>query len=265
METVAILVAAALAAVLLARELSWRRRLAVLHAELEATRTDAREHEQLASVGQLVSGLAQELKSPLQGVIGNTELMLASGALGAQSAVDLREIQDNATRAVGIVRNLLAFTETTTLSRRWQDMNNLVDHAIDGIRSELDASGVRVQFVRAEHLPLMYVDGRQLEKVIATLLSRPSPRSAPRREQAAVTLATKGTDLLDRLVIEVDDRSSVDVADQATWSGDLAACRQIVKAHGGTLEVEQPTHGGFRFHLELPVAAIAGEAGTDTR
>ncbi len=265
METVAILVAAALAAVLVARELSWRRRLAALRAELKATRADAREHEQLASVGQLVSGLAQELKSPLQGVIGNTELMLASGALGAQSAVDLREIQENATRAVGIVRNLLAFAETTTLSRRWQNVNDLVDRAIDGIRSELDAAGVRVQFVRAERLPLMYVDGRQLEKVIATLLSRPSPRSAPRRETAAVTLSTKPTDLLDRLVIEVDDRTAADVADEATWSSDLAACRQIVKAHGGTLEVEQPTHGGFRFHLELPVTAFGALADTDTR
>ncbi len=265
METVAILVAAALAAALVARELSWRRTLAALRAELTAARADAREHEQLASVGQLVSGLAQELKSPLQNVIGNTELMLASGALGAQSAVDLREIQENATRAAGIVRNLLAFTETTTLSRRWQDVNDLVDRAIDGIRSELDASGVRVQFVRAERLPLMYVDGRQLEKVIAMLLSRPSPRSAGRRELAAVTLATRRTDLLDRLVIEVDDRTAADAGDDATWSGDLAACHQIMTAHGGTLEVEQPTHGGFRFHLELPVTSIGAEADTDTR
>lgn len=265
METVAILVAAALAAVLVARELSWRRRRAALRAELEATRADAREHEQLASVGQLVSGLAQELKSPLQGVIGNTELLLASGGLGAQSAVDLREIQEHATRAAGIVRNLLAFTETTTLSRRWQDVNDLVDRAIDGIRSELDASGARVQFVRADRLPLMYVDGRQLEKVIATLLSRPLPRSARRRELAAVTLATKRAGFLDRLVIEVDDRTAADEGDEAIWSGGLAACHQIVTAHGGTLEVEQPTHGGFRFHLELPVTAIGAEADTDTR
>jgi K+-sensing histidine kinase KdpD len=265
MEIVAILVAAALAAVLVARELSWRRTLAVLRAELTATRSDAREHKQLASVGQLVSSLAQELKSPLQGVIGNTELMLASAPPGTQSAGDLREIQENATRAAGIVRNLLAFTETTRMSRRWQDVNELVDRAIDGIRSELDASGVRVQFVRAERLPLMYVDGRQLEKVIARLLSRPSPRSGPRRELAAVTLATKRTDLLDRLVIEVDDRTVADAGDEAIWSGDLAACRQIVTAHGGTLEVEQPTHGGFRFHLELPVTTIGAEAGTDTR
>ena len=32
----------------------------------------------MANVGRLVSGLAHELKSPIQGVIGNTDLMLAA-------------------------------------------------------------------------------------------------------------------------------------------------------------------------------------------
>ena len=261
METVAIAAAILLAAVLVVRELTWRRRLAVLDEELDGFRAGIRDHEQLVSVGQLVSGLAQELKSPLQGVIGNTELALASGELGAASTLDVREIQENATRAAGIVRNLLAFTETTALNRRWQDVNDLVTRAIDGMRTELAASGVRVQFERAARLPLVYVDGRQLEKVFATLLSRPSPRSAPRRETAAVTLSTKRVDLNDRLIIEVDDRTGSDVGDEATWSGDLAACRQIVQAHGGTLEVEQPAIGGFRYHLELPVTAIGAASG----
>jgi signal transduction histidine kinase len=262
METVAILVAAVLGVVLVARDVWLRRVLAALRAELTALRSDAREQEQLASVGQLVSGLAQELKSPLQGVIGNTELMLAMGTYGIESSNDLREIQENATRAVVIVRNLLAFTETTALSRRWQDINELLDRAIGGIRSELDVSGVRVQFERSDRLPLMYVDGRQLEKVIATLLSRPAPRSVARLEVAAVTLAARRADLDDRLVIEVDDRTATDPSDEAMWSGDLAACRQIVHAHGGSLEVEHPANGGFRFHLELPIMAVGAETRT---
>jgi signal transduction histidine kinase len=260
MAFVGIVLAFALAIAFVIRERDWRRQAAALRDEIDRTRVDVQAHEQLANVGQLVSGLAQELKSPIQGVIGNTELMLASGEFGAQSTVDLQEIQDNATRAAGIVRNLLAFTETTTLSRRWQDVNDLVVHAIDGMRNELEASGVRVQFARTDRLPLMYVDGRQLEKVIATLLSRPSPRSAPRRETAAVTLATRRLELHDRLIIDVDDRTAADPGDEPSWSVDLAACRQIVQAHGGTLEVEQPAHGGFRFHLELPITAIS--AGT---
>ena len=259
MATVAVLVAVALAIVLIAREASSRRALAELREELAAARADARGQQEIVTVGQLVSGLAQELKDPLQGVIGNTELMLASGTLGVESTSELREIQENATRAAGLVRNLLAFTETSDLTRRWQDINDVMDRAVARIRTELDASGVVVRFARAERLPLMYVDARQLEKVIATLLSRPAPRSAAGHDAAGVTLAVRRADLDNWLVIEVDDRTTSDVGDEATWSGDLAACRQIVQAHGGSLEVGHPANGGFRFHLELPVTPVGGE------
>ena len=257
MDTVTISIASVvvLAALLVARELMWRRALGEMREQVAANGIQIREQEQLAHVGQLVSGLAQELKSPLQGVIGNTELMLASG--GAGSNDELREIQENVERAAGIVRNLLAFTETSALSRRWQDINELANRAVDSMRSELDASGVRVNFALADRLPLMYVDGRQLEKVIVRLLSRPEPRSIPRRETASVTLATRRSDLDDRLIIELDDSTAanLDELDEPTWSGDLVTCRQIVQAHGGSLEVERPANGGYRFHLELPVTA----------
>ena len=259
MATVAIITAGILAALLVARELTWRRAFAKLRERIAADGIHIREQEQMVHVGQLVSGLAQELKSPLQGVIGNTELMLASGGLDSKD--ELREIQENVARAAGIVRNLLTFTETATLSRRWQDINELASRAVEGVQSELDASGVRVNFALADRLPLMYVDGRQLEKVIATLLSRPEPRATSLGETAAVTLATRRSDLDDRLIIELDDRTAanLDELDEPTWSGDLVACRQIVQAHGGSLEVERPANGGYRFHLELPVTAAGAD------
>lgn len=261
METVAIIVAAGLAVLVVAREIAWRRAIRVLRDRIAADRIALREQTQLAHVGQLVSGLAQDLKSPLQGVIGNTELMVANNGVGIDSGDEIREIQEHVARAAGIVRNLLAFTETSALNRRWQDINEVANRAVDGMRAELDASGVRVNFALADRLPLIYVDGRQLEKVIATLLSRPAPRSTPRRETAAVTLATRRGEPDDRLVIELDDRTAanLDELDEPAWSGDLVACRQIVQAHGGSLEVMRPANGGYRFHLELPVTATGAD------
>ena len=258
MGVVAFSLAAALAVVLILRERAWRRTHAALRARMAEGFERAREDERRANVTQVVSGLAQELKSPLQSVLGNTELMLASGTLSQASTADLREIQENATRAAGIVRNLLAFTEAQALSRRWQDINALASRAADGVRAELSSAGVQVRFALADRLPLIYVDGRQLEKVIATLLSRPAVRGAGSLPASAVTLATRRGDSDDRIVIELDDRAAADAdVDEPTWSADLAACRQIVQAHGGTLEVEHPDNGGFRFHLELPVTAVA--------
>jgi len=259
MGSVAVLAAAVLAIALVARELMWRRTHATLRARLRASASDVREEERRAQVTQVVSGLAQDLKSPLQSVLGNTELMLASGALSASSSDDLRQIQEDAARAAGIVRNLLAFTEAQALNRRWLDVNELATRAVDTVRGELGPAGVQVRLALAERLPLMYVDGRQLEKVIATLLLRPVTAGCRARTSDTLTLTTRRGDAEDRFVVELDDRMTED--DEPVWSGDLAACRQIVQAHGGMLEVERDDDGrGFRFHLELPVAAVGADA-----
>jgi len=255
MAPVAFAVAALALAALVVREVMWRRAEALLRRRIADLRGELGDHEHRAQVHQVVSGLAQELKSPLQGVLGNTELILASGGLSGASADDVLQIQQHATRAAGIVRNLVAFTETNALIRRWQDINALATRAAEGVRGDLESAGVALRLSLADHLPLLYVDGRQLEKVIATLLSRRPIGADLAAAVPAVTLATRrGAD--DRLVIDIDDRSSD--GDEPAWSGDLAACREIVQAHGGSLEVERAADGVFRFHLELPVAAAGG-------
>jgi K+-sensing histidine kinase KdpD len=77
------------------------------------------------------------------------------------------------------------------------------------------------------------------------------------RAVTTVTLATRRGDSDDRFVITIDDRSA-DV-DEHAWSADLGACRQIVQAHGGSLEVERAANEGFRFRLALPVTAVGAD------
>jgi signal transduction histidine kinase len=254
----AVVIVAALGAIGIAREVSARRALARVSRQLAAVRTRLGEHVEMANVGRLVSGLAHELKSPLQGVIGNTEVMLAARPPGSE---ELRNIRDEAARAAGIVRSLLAFTDTTTLLRRWHDLNEIIARAVDACRGDLESAGVRAQLVGTERLPLVYVDGRQLERVIGTLLARPMhvPAFAARgRLDSSITVATRRGN--DRILIDLDDLTIAESADEAAWSADVAACRRVLEAHGGSLEVEARDNGGFRFHMELPVTAAGADS-----
>jgi signal transduction histidine kinase len=120
----AVVLFAALGAIGIGRDVSTRRTLARASRRLAAARERLGELVEMANVGRLVSGLAHELKSPLQGVIGNTELMLAAQA-SSPGSEELRSIRDEAARAAGLVRSLLAFTDTTMLLRRWHDLNEI--------------------------------------------------------------------------------------------------------------------------------------------
>jgi K+-sensing histidine kinase KdpD len=257
MDTVTgVVVVSALAVGVAVREMTWRRAMAATRRRLAETESEARQGEKLAAVGQLVSGLAQELKSPLQGLIGSTELMLASaGEADPDNSRELRQIVDEASRAAGIVRNLLALTETSALVRRWQDLNEIVARAVDARQSELAAAGIRSQLVRTDRLPLVYVDGRQLEKVVTTLL-RPGELGEPGCVSSVTVTTCQGQSPEDPLAVNIDvdeEGALADSDDQATWSSGLAACQQVLDAHGGSVTLERRSVG-VRIRLELPIA-----------
>ena len=236
-----------LAVALAVRERAARLRAVKLEEELESLRTQAKQTDRLVNVGQLVSGLAQDLKSPLQGMLGSAELIAASDP--ADQAHELAQLRDNVSRAAGIVRNLLAFTETSELNRKWDDLNEIVRRAVQQHRSGR-VDGV-IAFQGTTRLQLVYVDSRQMEKVLLTLLSHTA--HAGRHDGAVAVTTRRVTSPADQMIIDIDDPRASQSDDDVTWSGDLDACRRVLQAHGGSLEVETQGAGGVRFHMELPV------------
>ena len=243
------------AVLLIARDTYARRRERELAAEMALLREQVKATDRLANVGRLVSGLAQDLKSPLQGMLGNADVLAASEPRSMSSAEEVRDIRDNVSRAVGIVRNLLAYTETHAIQRRWQDVNDVVRRAIERPRRDV-VSVRRVNFDDSARLPLVYVDGRQLEKVIATILDH-SRRLGRTRDGDVLVTTTNGASSGDRIVIEIEDPALPLSDDAPEWAGDLDGCRRVLEMHGGSFEVGRRGSGGVRFHLELPVTEQA--------
>jgi K+-sensing histidine kinase KdpD len=247
---VATVLAVVLAVALIVREVYARRRERILLAEIASLQKQVTHTDRLANVGRLVSGLAQDLKSPLQGVLGNAELLAASDSNNGTSVEELDDIRESVSRAVGIVRNLLAFTETQALNRRWHDLNDVVRRAVDDRRrNDRDGDGTKLE--DTPRLPLVYIDGRQIERVIVTILDH---ASTYRRSDGGASIATRrGSPPEDRLAVDIDGPTLALPDDAPEWAGELHACRRVLEAHGGSFEIERPRSGGVRFRLELPV------------
>ena len=245
-----------LAVLLIARDAHARRRERELATEIASLREQVKATDRLANVGRLVSGLAQDLKSPLQGMLGNADVLAASEPRTPSSEEEVQDIRDNVSRAVGIVRNLLAYTETHAIQRRWQDVNDVVRRAIERPRRDV-VSIRRVNFDDSARLPLVYVDGRQLEKVVATILDHSRQLGRTRDGDVLVMTTSNGAPGSDRIVIEIEDPALPLADDAPEWAGDLDGCRRVLEMHGGSFEVGRRGSGGIRFHLELPVTEQA--------
>jgi signal transduction histidine kinase/CheY-like chemotaxis protein len=276
--------------VVVVREFLSRRALIRAGQDLASTRQQLVQHEKLAAVGQLVSGVAHELNNPLQGVLGYAELMLATKPAALETE-ELRAIRDNANRAAGIVRNLLTFAGRNTTARGWQQINRIVRDAIAIRESQLQTVGIDLVFDAADRLPLVYVDQTRLEDVVVNLIQNAEAaiaarrdgkslsRAVPERARGEIKVVTRMETDPDRIFVEVADNGSglkpedlTRVFDpffttrevgQGTGLG-LSVCYGIVREHGGQITARNGDAGGAIFTIELPVMAESLVAATAT-
>ena len=256
--------------ILMGRDVSNHREIDRLRAELVKANARTAARNSMAAVGEMVSNLAQELKTPLQDALGSAELMLATSrqpGASDQSAGEIEELQQiraGVERAAGLVRNLVAFTETVSLSCRWHDVNDLLDRAVSTCQHDLQMHGVVVDRAPTPRLPMVYVDGRQLEKVVAALVARPARAleaagvAARRDGQCTVSItATLVSNPDDHVVLTVTDDGPAEPA----LAGGLATSQRVIEAHGGTLTVASPASAfGTLTIIELPIAAAGAAA-----
>ena len=276
--------------VVVIREFLSRRALIRAGQELASTRQQLVQHEKLAAVGQLVSGVAHELNNPLQGVLGYAELLLAIKPASLE-AEELRAIRDNANRAAGIVRNLLTFAGRTTAARGWQQIDRIVRDAIAVRQAQLQAAGVDLTLDAADRLPRVYVDHARLEDVIVNLIQNAEAaiasrregkslvRGVPQRARGEIKITTRMQTEPDRIFVEVSDNGSglrkedlTRVFDpffttrevgQGTGLG-LSVCYGIIREHGGQITARNGDVGGAVLTIELPAMNESLVAATAT-
>jgi signal transduction histidine kinase len=225
--------------------------------------------EKLATMGQLLAGVAHELNNPLSVVIGQTRLLQQAAAAGPL-AEKADKIVRAAERCGRIVKNFLALARQRPLERQKVRLNQIVREAAELLAYQLRVDNVEVQSTLAEDLPVLWADPHQLHQVVVNLVSnahqamRETP--APRRVTLATYAGRRGarvglrvTDTGPGIPPEIQGRIfepffTTKPPGQGTGLG-LSLCHGIVQSHGGSIRVESEPGGGATFVVELPVEA----------
>ena len=241
-----------------------------VHRKLAASR--AREQAIEASRRDLVAALSHDLRTPLAGIRALAEGLEDGIVEDVPQA--LAQLRANAERMARMADDLFELSRLRSLPRTGRDslvsMRELADDVVAEVRPEAEAGGVRLRCKLGARLAV-HGDGGELTRALANLLSN-AIRHTPTGGEVTVAGATTGG----TVVLSVSDGcGGIAPADlrrlfEVGWRGDpgrggngqpgsglgLALVREVMEAHGGTVEVIN-VDGGCRFDLRLPAIATA--------
>ncbi|MGH7514488.1 MAG: ATP-binding protein [Gemmatimonadales bacterium] len=226
------------------------------------------QNDKMASIGQLVSGVAHELNNPLTSIAGLTELLLERELHPDVPREHLRVIHDQADRAGRIVRNLLTFARKGVTEKAPVDLNDVAARTAMLIVYELQLHGIELEQALGPEPVVVLGDRHELQQVLLNLITNAVqavsglPPGVPRK----ITVATARGD--GQAVLRVRDTGSgvapqhasslftpfftTKAAGQGTGLG-LSLSYGLVQAHGGVLSYEPPPEGGAEFRVALPL------------
>jgi len=139
-----------------------------LEQELFKTRMQS---EKLASLGQLIAGVAHEINNPLTSIIGCAEFLIENCNLKGTALEAAGVIAAEAKRSGEIVKNLLAFARQSSPKKKPSDINELI-RSVVGIRMYgLKDIGVNIKLKLTDNLPPVEVDSNQIQQVILNLIN----------------------------------------------------------------------------------------------
>jgi two-component system, LuxR family, sensor kinase FixL len=244
-----------------------RRKLAEL--EAQAHRNEAAHLLRVASLGELSSALAHELKQPLTAILSNAhaaELLLARDTCNLQEVRDiLKDIVADDTRAGEVIDRLHALVKRREFHPQPLDANQLIGDVLHMMHQELMSRSIRVVTELSAGPVLIRGDRVQLQQVLINLIQNAADSmSQPSQQDRMLTLRSAQLDgnLIDICLsdtgrgIAPGDEERIFESYYTTKPGGLglglSLSRSILRAHGGQLRAETHNPSGATFRCTLP-------------
>jgi signal transduction histidine kinase len=239
--------------------------------ERQAMREQLFHSEKLAATGQLISGVAGELRAPLDSIVQLAASLAAHQGV-APSQRDLLRLAGESQRASEIVSRLVSFAREDEPGPQLVDVNSLAAELVHFREPEWKGLGLRGQNrLSPDPAPVLGSRG-QIEQVLLNLLVHAGQYAG---QSPAKTISVQSSAIGKRLVVEIeystpreDSSSNIDpFSAGSVLKGDslgLGVCQSIVRSHGGEIRFRRRS-GGARFEVELPISSDAEQPNGDLR
>ena len=218
--------------------------------------------EKMAAVGTLAAGVAHEVNNPLAGILACIENLEAARDDPEMVQRYMGLIRDGLLRIERTIQNLLDFSRAREMTLEMTSINHNVRHVLEMTSFQINRQGVETKLALSPEDLIVPADHFQMEQLFLNLILN-AIQAMP--DGGTLLISTGVKDGF--LVAEVADNGkgippeirkrifdpffTTREVGEGTGLG-LTVSDTIVRAHGGSIEVESEENRGTVFRIRLP-------------
>lgn len=229
---------------------------------------------------QFVSNITHELRTPLHGILGLTDVLLedADQILNDNYRRYLEMMKNSGQALLEMVDHILDLTKYQTglvnLTVKKMNLRKLISEILTELASNIEVQACQIEMDWPENTPDVYGDERELKHLFRDLLGNAikfspqgiisiSSQKTGERLKVCVRDTGVGIDEKDQQMIFEEFRQAEQEATREYGGSGLglALAKKIVELHGGRIWVESKKGQGSQFYFTLPLNPSLVEVG----
>ncbi len=242
-------------------------------AELKQTQSQLVQSTKLAAIGELAANIAHEINNPLTTVLGFASFIAERLPAEDPMREELGLIQEEASRARDIVRDLLQFSRQRDFMPEPADVNMVLEQVVSMIRRQGAFGAVNVTEAYGEDLPMVEMDVPRIKQVFLNIINNAvyamkdggqlTVRTTAAPELVRIAFEDSGPGIPPDVLSRIFDPFFTTKPEVSGTGLGLSVSLGIVQSHGGSIEVDSTVGAGSTFTVTLPLK-IDGDDGGET-
>jgi two-component system, sporulation sensor kinase E len=230
--------------------------------DFQSIQEQLRKTERIAELGTLASGMAHEIGTPMNVILGRADYLLqrtADEGMKKGLATIITQIE----RITKVMNQLLVFARRKQPDRQVVDLAEIVEDSLEMFQERMTHNRITVEKAIEANVPSLHADRDQLVQVLINLVMN-SIHAMPEGGRLRLSLARESSHV--RLGLSdtghgmpEEVRSKIfepffTTKDFGKGTGlGLTVVKGIIEEHGGTIAVESAVDKGTTFWIRLPL------------
>lgn len=225
--------------------------------------------QQLTALGYLTATLAHDLGTPLHSIAGLAKLLLEHDTLPPDAGRKLELIVQQTQRLNMVIQNVRHATRLPEPHFEAATVPDLLNETLPLVEPLMQKSGIQLIVNVDENIPILYVDRYRVQTALFNLIQNAleamstggtitvTASALSENNTVAITVQDNGPGIPPELLARVCEPFFSTHMDEGLRGLGLAIVQDIVKIHGGKIEIQSSPDAGTQVILYFPIIETA--------